>query len=63
MHPIQFTDGTPVYNAEMWDPVTQKFTVMAPAAKPRTYHSIGLLLPDGRVFSGGGGLGATNCHA
>jgi galactose oxidase len=23
---------------------------------PRNYHSVGLLLPDGRVFSGGGGL-------
>ena len=49
MYPIQFTDGTPVYNAEMWDPATLKFTVMAAAAKPRTYHSISLLLPDARV--------------
>ena len=34
--------------------------VMAAAAKPRTYHSISLLLPDARVFNGGGGLGAAN---
>jgi galactose oxidase len=35
------------------------FTVMAPEAIPRTYHSVAILLPDGRVFSGGGGLCAT----
>ena len=27
MHPIQFTDGTPVYNAEMFDPSDLTFTV------------------------------------
>ncbi len=59
--PIQFTDGNSVYNAELWDPVTQNFTIMAPAAVPRNYHSIGLLLPDARVFNGGGGLGGMYC--
>ena len=29
---------------------------MAPEAEPRNYHSVAVLLPDGRVFSGGGGL-------
>ena len=33
---------------------------MARQATPRTYHSTALLLPDGRVFSGGGGL-CGNC--
>jgi hypothetical protein len=28
---------------------------MAPAAVPRLYHSTALLLPDGRVFTAGGG--------
>jgi galactose oxidase len=28
---------------------------------PRVYHSVGLLLPDGRVFSAGGGLCGTGC--
>ena len=28
---------------------------MAPMAEPRLYHSIALLLPDGRVLIGGGG--------
>ena len=29
---------------------------MAPEAEPRNYHSVAVLLPDGTVFSGGGGL-------
>ncbi len=28
---------------------------MAPSAEPRLYHSTAILLPDGRVFTGGGG--------
>jgi galactose oxidase len=32
---------------------------MAPEVAPRTYHSVAVLLPDGRVFSGGGGLCGT----
>ena len=40
---------------ELWSPVTQTFTTMAPQAKPRLYHSENLLLPDGRVLSMGGG--------
>ncbi len=44
-----------VYNAERWDPSTGKWTILAPAARVRQYHSTALLLPDGRVFTGGGG--------
>jgi galactose oxidase len=57
--PAPFSDNTAVLNAEMWDPVTERFTTMAPAAVPRVYHSVALLMPDGRVFTGGGGLCAT----
>ena len=32
---------------------------MSPDIFPRTYHSVAVLLPDGRVFSGGGGLCGT----
>ena len=42
--------------AELWDPKTEKFTPVAIGASPRTYHSVALLLQDGRVFSGGAGL-------
>ena len=44
-----------VYHAEMWSPVTRSFTTMAAQTKPRLYHSIAMLLPDGRVLSSGGG--------
>jgi hypothetical protein len=53
---VPFSDATSVLNPEMWNPTTGKFTVMAREAEPRNYHSEAILLPDGRVFSGGGGL-------
>jgi galactose oxidase len=55
-HPQTFTDAGAVFSPELWNPSTGKFTIMAPEAIPRTYHSVAVLLPDGRVFSGGGGL-------
>jgi galactose oxidase len=55
-HPEPFTDTAPATSPELWSPSTNSFRVMAPEAMPRTYHSVALLLPDGRVFSGGGGL-------
>ena len=39
---------------EIYDPVANTFTSMAPMADPRTYHSACLLLPDGRVLCAGG---------
>jgi len=47
--------GRPVHTAELWDPATGVWTRMADEAKDRCYHATTLLLPDGRVFSGGGG--------
>ena len=58
-HPQGFTDTGAVLSPELWDPATGNFTVMAPEVAPRTYHSVAVLLPDGRVFSGGGGLCGT----
>jgi hypothetical protein len=43
-----------VYPAELWDPATEQWSVMASAGVPRMYHSIAVLLPDGRVLTGGG---------
>jgi Domain of unknown function (DUF1929) len=40
---------------ELWSPYTGQWAVMARHQKPRLYHSTALLLPDGRVISGGGG--------
>jgi galactose oxidase len=64
-HPVPFSDDTAVLAPELWDPATERFTTLAPMAVPRTYHSIAILLPDGRVLSGGGGLcgGCATNHA
>ncbi len=43
------------YTTQIWDPGTGKWTTGAAAAKPRLYHSIALLLPDGSVLTGAGG--------
>ncbi len=40
---------------ELWNPETGTWSLMAQMQVPRLYHSSALLLPDGRVFSGGGG--------
>jgi hypothetical protein len=39
--------------AELYDPATGRWSVMASQQAGRMYHSTALLLPDGRVFSGG----------
>jgi hypothetical protein len=50
-----FNDSTsPVHEAELWDPATETWSVMARASAPRLYHSSALLLPDGRVLTTGG---------
>ena len=53
---VPFSDSDSVLNPELWNPATGQFSIMAPEAVPRNYHSEAILLPDGRVFSGGGGL-------
>ncbi|PZA08776.1 MULTISPECIES: glyoxal oxidase [unclassified Meiothermus] len=44
-----------VYDSELWNPDTQGWKLTAKAQKFRSYHSTSLLLPDGRVMTGGGG--------
>ncbi|MGW8762854.1 discoidin domain-containing protein [Streptomyces sp. NPDC055815] len=55
-YPVPFSDATSVLTPELWDPVTGRFSPLATMAVPRNYHSVANLLPDGRIFSGGGGL-------
>lgn len=43
-----------VYPTELWDPTTLAWTLKPPISVARMYHSIGLLLRDGRVLSSGG---------
>jgi hypothetical protein len=53
------SDGTDlsraVLPAEIWDPNTQTWRVVASLTTGREYHSTALLLPDGRVLMAGGG--------
>ncbi|MFD7978321.1 discoidin domain-containing protein [Streptomyces sp. NPDC059071] len=55
-YPVPFSDATSVLTPELWDPATGRFTPLSSMAIPRNYHSVANLLPDGRIFSGGGGL-------
>ena len=48
--------NTPVYDAELWNPATGKWTTMAKASVIRVYHSTSVLLPDATVLNAGGGL-------
>lgn len=56
---VPFSDNTAIMNPELWDPVTQSFVIVPAHDIPRTYHSVALLMLDGRVFTGGSGLCAT----
>ncbi len=59
--PLQFTDDNAVMTPEMWNPVTMQFSKLAPMPTPRNYHSTALLMPDGRVWVGGGGDCGVGC--
>ena len=59
--PVTFTDGNSVLAPELFDPVTETFQLMPAMAAPRNYHSVAILLPDGRVLSAGGGLCGAGC--
>jgi len=52
----KFNDAAPVLPAELWNPQTGQWRELAEQQEARTYHSIGMLLLDGRVLSAGGGL-------
>ncbi|MEO8275333.1 MAG: galactose oxidase-like domain-containing protein [Thermoanaerobaculia bacterium] len=44
-----------VLATEIWSPGSPAWIPLAPIAEARLYHSMALLLPDGRVLVGGGG--------
>ncbi|HYI03179.1 galactose oxidase-like domain-containing protein [Hyalangium sp.] len=46
--------GARVFHAEVWNPVTNRWTRLASNSIYRGYHATALLLPDGRVLSAGG---------
>jgi hypothetical protein len=47
-----------VHAAEIWNPNTGRWTVLASNTVNRTYHSTSILLPDGRILHSGGEGGA-----
>ncbi|WP_426592550.1 galactose oxidase-like domain-containing protein [Cellulomonas sp. McL0617] len=48
-------DANGVLQAERWNPATGTWTTLAAMSEARLYHSVAVLLPDGRVFVSGGG--------
>jgi mono/diheme cytochrome c family protein len=52
----KFSDVGSVLGPEIWNPRTNQWRKVADMSVPRNYHSVALLLADGRVMSGGGGL-------
>lgn len=49
-----------VFPAEVYDPVSNRWTPLASMKVRRLYHSTTILLPDGSVLSAGGGLPASS---
>ncbi len=56
---LKFNDVGSQMTPEIWNPVTKTWRPVANIAVPRTYHSVALLMTDGRVWSGGGGICGT----
>jgi Domain of unknown function (DUF1929)/Kelch motif/Fibronectin type III domain len=56
------SSSQPAYAAEIWDPSTNKWTTLASNTVYRGYHSTAVLLPDGRVVSGGGDYGGASAE-
>ncbi len=52
----KFSDAGSVLAGEIWNPRTGQWRTVAGMTVPRNYHSVALLLHDGRVMAGGGGL-------
>ena len=53
---LPFSNNTATLTPELFNPRTNTFTPLLANAIPRTFHSVAPLLPDGTIFSGGGGL-------
>ncbi|MBA3258904.1 MAG: DUF1929 domain-containing protein [Gemmatimonadales bacterium] len=52
---VNIDPGLAVREAEIWNPTTGQWTVLAANSKMRIYHSVSLLLPDGTVLHGASG--------
>ena len=52
----EFSDSGTILTPEIWNPDIQTWRAVADHSVPRNYHSVALLMTDGRVWSGGGGI-------
>lgn len=59
---IAFNEENIQFTPELYDPATDSFEELQQNNIIRTYHSVSILVPDGRVLTGGGGL-CGNCSA
>ncbi|KAJ9248383.1 CAZyme family AA5 [Paecilomyces variotii] len=59
---IPFNEENVKFIPELYDPETDTFTELQQNNVVRVYHTLSILLPDGRVLNGGGGL-CGNCSA
>ena len=59
----KFNDSGTIYSVEFWNPASGNWREGAEMIKPRNYHSVALLLTDGRVLAAGSGYcsGSTYC--
>jgi Domain of unknown function (DUF1929)/Kelch motif len=57
--PGKNNESAPVLAAEVYDPASDTWTTLSSAAEFRGYHSTAVLLPDGRVLTGGSTLKTT----
>ena len=55
-HSNRWNDNLAVFQAEIWNPETRTFRLVDSAKEVRNYHAVALLLPNGTVFTGGGGV-------
>jgi Domain of unknown function (DUF1929)/Bacterial Ig-like domain (group 2) len=59
---LNYDQGRLPKTAEVWDPSSGKWTVLAEQQVGRPYHSVGILLPDATVFTAGGYDGDKNSN-
>ena len=59
----KFSDNGSVLAPEIWNPATGTWRLAAPMTIPRNYHSVALLLTDGRVLAAGSGYNAGSIPA
>lgn len=59
---VAFNEENVRFVPELYDPEMNKFVKLQKHNMIRVYHSVSILIPDGRVLTGGGGL-CGNCSA